>query len=179
MAIFKFEVFKSLGRERWGNTYLIASDTLVNADAYGIENVVPFEQQVHDQRVTFEESRTSTLTPNDGQFITTVLGGTGDATYGEYLPLYNTVRVDITRDGVGRSARKYYRTPVPEGEQDNGVLSTTFVNAFNTAINDLIATGAVPGTHLCLPDGDAWLAGSTRTAVQMRQLHRKRRRSGI
>src|SRR4029450_7030898 len=124
MAIFRVQVFKSLDSSdrEWSNTYLCEADTIDTVAAV-LPDVGDAEGQMHLDNVTVTRARVSDIEPDTDVFqIVTlgVLGTRGTAGDGDWLPLFNTVRVDIDVAGGGRPSRKYYRSPLLEGGQSRG-----------------------------------------------------------
>lgn len=171
MSLFVVDIEKSLNTEFWTNRYLVDVETLLAAKN-AADALYLAEQKFHYSVVNFTRHRVRDIDPQVDSFITTPLGGSGALTLPGtgYLPLYNTVRVDFPA-GNGRPSRKYYRCPVPEQEQVNGVLVTgTLVNALNLGLSDMLL---VP---LADPQATVIGLGIVQLPVQMRQLRRGSRR---
>lgn len=181
MALFRVQVFKQLdGSDReWSNTYLVDAADLASA-SLAAAPIPTHEQPLHGDNVTITRMRVSDTTEDTDVFDIIPLGLIGtafSAADSEWLPLYNTIRVDIGVAGGGRPSRKYYRSPVWEDAQVNGRLNASIKTLFDGTIADLISDVSTAGGTLVDPDGQEWTTPNTLLPVQMRQLHRKRKKT--
>jgi hypothetical protein len=180
MALFSAQVFKEGHGEKWSNRYIIEASGLAAAVAcHG--PIVEGELSVHKSTVTITAIRISDLNPATDQFVVVPYNSAGLVTAtADILPLFNTCRIDVEVEGFGRPSRKYYRLPLAEDEQDDGVLSsvtgTAVADMVTQMITDVDTAGGGDG-ELVDPDGQSWISATHFTKVQMRQLHRRRRRS--
>jgi hypothetical protein len=176
---FKVEIFKHFGTSRpWANTYLLDAADLLDAQGMA-ESIVTAETQLHYTVVQYDRLLVSSTTPLDSVFEVTPLATTGqrDSSGVQFLPLFNTVRVDFHAIGGGRPSRKYYRAPIGEFEQTDGLLETATLASWQSLIDSFLASLAGAGVAWVDPQSQVIDAGSVQRPVQMRQLHRKRRRS--
>jgi hypothetical protein len=175
----KVQVFKHLGTTKWSNTYLLAAPDMDTAVAATTDAIIPGEKAFHRDIVTFDSARVSTYAEGDDEFVTIPINDTGDvATSGaQYLPLFNCTRVDISTSTGGRPSRKYYRIPVMEGDQQDGVFVSGYQSAINGFVQDILDGISTAGCTWVDPDSQALDTPSCVGAVQMRQLHRRRRRT--
>lgn len=171
----RLEIHKKLGEEQWTNTYLIEAATMDDAEALG-QLAVTFERHIHRDIVLFEYFIVSTRAALDRVFrhVAINLYGLKTFTTNSYLPLYNTVRVDFSTQDSD-PCRKYYRCPVIEAEQTNGILEPAEVTAYNASINTYFF-GTILGDNLYSPKGHVVVSGSTSPNLQMRQLHRHKKK---
>jgi hypothetical protein len=181
MAIFRVQIFKQLtGSDReWSNTYLCEAPDLATVEAV-LPTVCDSEAQAFRDNVTVTRARASDTEPDTdvfAVFIANVIGSHGSSGDGAWLPLFNTVRVDINVDGGGRPSRKYYRPPILESEQQSGFLDPAVMAYFETVVGQLITDFSTGSCPLVDPDGQTLVTPSTFAKVQMRQLHRKRRKA--
>ena len=179
MPVFTVQLFKNLTAvpdREWTNVYHVFADTLSAASALSAP-IAEFEQSIHMNTVTISRARVSTLAPGDDAFNIIPLGLVGAATEAEYLPLYNTVRADIATAAGGRPDRKYYRLPLGENGQHNGVLEDAVREGVQSQLQDLIDTMNAESGVLVSADTGIWETAAVAAQVQMRQLHRKRRRT--
>lgn len=173
LPLWRIEIVKELNNEQWSNDYLTDDATL--DDAQDLSAILQtFERQIHMAVVRFTYIRVSSYVPGDRTFrhITTNLPGLRETS--DYMPLFNTMRVDF---GTADSdpGRKYYRTPVAEVWSVNGF----FVGEINTLLTADIATYLVATNaleHLVTPKGNRITSASLYPRVQMRQLHRRRKK---
>ena len=178
MALFIIQSFKThpLENRPWSNRYIVSAEDLQAARNAAI-SITAAEVLLHNQATVLTYARVSTLIPGDGSYVTVPTNAGGQRPNPtDNLPLWNTLRVDITVAGGGRPSRKYYRPPLGESDVNNYQIEPTIASLFTTTLNDLIGDLETNGTPLVDPDGQEWLNATTITRVQMRQLHRRRRR---
>lgn len=172
MGLYSVDIEKVLLGEYWTNRYIVEATTLTGAHAIGA-NIVEIEQTVHDDVVTFTKYRTSTTVEDDDAYFITPINQPGaENNAGDYLPLFNVVRVDFAAAGGGRPSRKYLRLPLFEPQQSNGALLPGVVTFLQTYYADLLA--ALEG--YVDVDGQELIAGSVSPFVGMRQLRRGSKR---
>lgn len=179
MALYIIQVFKQhpLEPRAWSNRYLVESATLAAAEI-AADEIVQAERAFHTEAVTFNYARVSTAAEGDDVYTTIPLGTLGIRTNpSDNLPLWNTVRVDIAVNGGGRPSRKFYRPPLGESDVNNYVVQAGIRSSIDAELNGLVASLTTAGTPLVDPDGQAWTTIAVQSRVQMRQLHRKRRRA--
>lgn len=177
MALYRIEIFKSIGEEKWENVYLVDAGSLEAAVAAGAI-IYPVEEDFHSTSVLFDYMRVSTVAEGDDIYTTVPLNTNGArGTAGDLLPLFNTLRADIQVAGGGRPSRKYYRGVIGESDQSAGIVAsgirTQVVTDLQSAIDDLSALG----TPLVDPDSQEWVTPTAALRVQMRQLRRGARRT--
>jgi hypothetical protein len=102
-------------------------------------------------------------------------GTNGDI--GSLLPLWNSVKVLFPTPGFGRPDLKYFKGCVGENTQTNGQLESGIIALFDTEVEAMIDDMTTNSTPLCDESGLAWGSASVQPAVQMRQMHRKRRKA--
>lgn len=173
VPLWRIEIVKQLGSEVWSNDYLTDDATL--DDAQDLSAVLQtFERNIHMELVQFPYMRVSSYVAGDRTFrhIDTNLGGL--QTNADYLPLFNTIRMNMST-ADSDPGRKYYRIPVPETQQTNGTLAGAYVSSLNGLINTyMVATDALQ--HLVTPKGNRITSAAMFPNVQMRQLHRRRKK---
>lgn len=169
---FRVQIDKSILSQHWSNDYLLTAADLLSA-SNDAQAIVAMERSIHGSVVNFNYVRTSTLTVGDRSFIHAPINLTGQIDYSgfEYLPLFNTVRVDLGTAGSD-PARKYYRIPVLEVNQVNGKLTTAIMASITAQVQNILPAGstAVP---LVTTKGNVVVNASVHPDVQMRQLYRR------
>lgn len=153
------------------NVYHVDAASIAAAQAIA-DAIVLIEKAIFANVHLFVKYRVQETNPVAHSGYLTPLSGVGSRTIsGDYLPLFNCVRVDLF-PATGRPSRKYLRLFVQESEQANGQLTSGFVTSVNTAYtNPLLAT-----TGLCDPQGQPFIRAVTNPLVAMRQLRRGSRR---
>lgn len=95
---------------------------------------------------------------------------------GTLLPPFNRARVEFETLGSGRPDIKYIGGFVGEDNSDADGLSSGAIVELVSAFTDMIADMATAGSTMQSDSGDDWVSCSVQQAIQMRQLHRRRRR---
>ena len=171
MSLHQVDVEKLLETEYWTNRYFIDVPNVSAGIPVG-QAIVDFERRFHSEGVLFTKIRVSDAIPNNDNFVILTLNVAGlDGPSGDYLPLFNCVRMDLA-PAIGRASRKFYRAPIREGEQVGGFLTEARLNALNA----LIPTYLYPITELCDPDLQPFSQVAFVRTVAMRQLRRGSRR---
>lgn len=178
MAVYKVQVDKTFSGDRWSNTYHVNGSSLVGArDA--ADAIVLHERAIHPTFVQFTRLLVSTITEGDRQFAALPLSVAGTRTFTtDRLPVFNTLRADLSVGGVGDTARKYYRC-LCEGDSSGGAIVSDLVTLATSEINELIDEMASGGFPLCKISGDLLTDVTIFALVQERQLHRRRRKKTI
>lgn len=169
---YRIQIVKSIGAQQWSNDYLVVATDLITAEGYGV-TLMAMERGLHGNIVNFDYIRTSTTLKGDRSFNHNPINllGQQDFGAGEYLPLFNTVRVDFGT-GSADPARKYYRCPILESWQANGVLTPGTVAMLTTQAQTILPGGSNP-IPLVTTKGNLVVNASVHAQVQMRQLTRR------
>lgn len=179
MADFKVQTKKRTltSDHEWSNDWYVSAANLGQAAATA--NLIhDFEVAVHLDLVFFTHDVVSPWPVSGGGFTTITRNDQGARSLGssDYLTLFNTVRVDLGA-GVGRPSPKYLRLPIIETETTAGALSSTLIALVESALDDLFDAVDALGTELEQSSLASIIEHSTYGFVQMRQLHRKRKRT--
>jgi len=174
----RIEIRKHAFGHSWANDYLVECPTL--DDAESVANIlIAFEQNIHYTVVMFDSARISTTTKFDRVFRHVVINETGtpDAAGQQFLPLFNTLRLDMTTLDSD-PCRKYYRIPIPESEQTDGNFAPGWISALDPQFPPVLA--ALPdGSSIVSNKGNIVINGSFHPLVQMRQLHRHKKKKVV
>ena len=170
----RLEIRKTWSGHNWSNDYLIEAPDM--ADAEGITlAILAFERAIHLDVVTFVYWRISTVIRFDRVFRHQAINLPGllSASGSDLLPLFNTIRLDmVTVDSD--PCRKYFRIPVTEAQQVNGVVVAGVQATFNSLFATCVA--AWPSTSRVVSGrGNNVIGGVIYPNVQMRQLRRHKR----
>lgn len=106
-----------------------------------------------------------------------VPGTNGDT--GSLLPLWNSCKVLFPSADFGRPDLKYLKGVVGENVQTAGVLETGFITLVGSTINDMLTAMITNLTPLGSEGGGDYSSASVQTEVQMRQMHRKRKKKVV
>ncbi len=175
MALYKCQIFMTKTGDRfWTNVYHFNVTTIDAAAAFANVTIASGHASMLSEQ--FSVVKTLISDPASDEFITTPLNipGTWDAV--DTLPLYNTVKVNVSVEGHGRNDYKFYRGSVFESNQNDGVLTPTWVTAMSDIVQSFIDDGATAGCDMVDSQGNNWILAAAQPAVQMRQLHRKRKK---
>lgn len=177
MPLFKVEIFKQYQNENWANVYhLRAAD--IDEAASGVPILVAAERAIHLNTTEFVSARVADIAEGTDVFYSIPLGGFGSVGPGEAaLPLWNTIRVDFAVTGGGRPSRKFYRGRLDETASSYLTVVTAVANQIDTELTDMITDLAANGTPYVDVDDQLVNNAVVYPRVQMRQLHRKRRRA--
>lgn len=168
----RIEIFKTLGVETWANTYLTDDNTIDDAQDLA-QSLITWEQHIHMAVINFDYALVSSY--GAGRvFRHYVINEPGLYDNLAYIPLFNTVRIDMGTDDAD-PARKYYRCPVAEANQNEGLLESTYISALNSLITTYLVTPGVLG-HLVTTKGNTVVNAVVHPQVQMRQQHRRRKK---
>ncbi len=165
------DVQKRLGTEYWTNVYHCARPDQAAAKAFA-DGVVAFERIIHQSIVQFISYRVAAY-PGPSEGTIQPIGSFGTAGSTTYLPLFNVLRVDFPVD-LGRPSRKFYRLPLGENAQIDGVIEPTLVDAYQIHVNNYFSGPASVG--MVDVDGQLITQGRVMPPVGMRQLRRGSRR---
>jgi len=177
MATFKIDVQKTDGLFFWSNRYFVDSPDLGLAHSTAVEVIAEVESHIHNDRVTIDKVRTSTITPGDNIFLSTVLNLACDfADDAIPLPLFNVVRVDLTV-GLGRPGRKFYRLNWGANRVVAGFKwDATSISSVTAAIDTMRVNADGAGTPIIDEGGELWTDATGFQPIGMRQLRRGSRR---
>lgn len=172
-ATHRVQIVKRFNLDEWSNDWLVEATDMDDAVATG-NALVTLERHFHGNNITLEYMRVSQNNPLTRVFrhVPINLAGLVDMSGSEWLPLFNTMRVDM-QTADSDPGRKYFRVPIPEGWQTNGQLSATQVTAMNGVLTTYLF-GSVAGDNIYTPKGHLVIAATVYPYVQMRQLHRRR-----
>lgn len=169
----RIQIVKTRGANQWSNDYLTDDVTIEDAQDLA-QLLITFERHIHDVFVGFDYVRISTYAPSDRIFRHLPINQIGIPSAGDTLPLFNTVRMDMSTS-QSDPARKYYRCPIAEDNQANGFLVGAYITFLNTQITTYLTTpGVLP--HIVTSAGHNCEVATIHNQVQMRQLHRHKRK---
>ena len=177
MAVTRIQVFyNKSGTEKWSNVYHAdGADLSVVAAAFDEALKLPLRGLAHIT-VLLEKVLFSSLT--DDTFLEVPINSAGvNGDTDDLMPLFNCAKVLFTTDGFGRPDYKYLKGTLTDDANESGFIASSviaaIVGAFDTAISDM----SINSAPLCSENGDLWTATSVQSKIQMRQMHRRRRRT--
>lgn len=177
MATFRTQVFYILGTTgKWTNVYhTSAADILTAANAWATV-AEPYLVTMLDENAVIAKYLTSD--PGSDDFIIDPRNTPGESTGGSnLLPLFNSVKVYLDPAGFGRPDYKFVKGFLSTDLISAGVILSGAVGVVQDAFDGMIADMATAGAPLCADDGALYSVASVQTRVQMRQEHRKRKKT--
>jgi hypothetical protein len=176
VPIFRTQVHYTKGTNgKWSNVWhcdAVDLPTVVEAwNTAGVPDLLPVLANsciLHSLLVSDEAS---------SDFLTSLVDAAGTSTAaGDLLPLFNACRVFFTDGSLGRQDNKFFKGFVTENIQADGELLSGTVTAVNGLLATLITDMAAAGATLVSSSGDPYTLAVTQVEVQMRQMHRKRKK---
>jgi hypothetical protein len=176
MAVFRSQVFFSCDTVRkWSNVYHVSATTLAIAAA-SWATALPSLLDMLADACQLDRILVSSLT--DGSFIQTVYNQAGTSVSGgTLLPLFNSAKVVIQPNNAGRPDVKFIKGWLTEDRHSAFNILAPSRTFLDTAMTNMISDMSTNTTPLVSENGDLWVSPSVQEAVQMRQMHRRRRRS--
>jgi hypothetical protein len=157
-----------LNGEYWTNIYHVnAAD--VAAAVPLMDAIVAAEASVLYASCIITKGRVDDMVENTDVYFTKVYntpGGVSTTNAGEFMPLFNVVRVDFGSTAGGRPSRKYYRGCLGETDTGGVTLTSGLLSRFATFVVTMIGTG------YCDSSGADINSGATWPQPAMRQLRR-------
>jgi len=153
--------------------HVSAADLLTARDAF-VGNAVPELLDILNTACTLIGLLVSALDSDQFSELTLNEGG-ADSSGGTLLPLFNSVKVIIQPTNLGRPDIKFIKGYLTEDTHSTGIVSSGAQTTIETAFVNMITAMDTNTTPLVSEDGSEWVVGITQAAVQMRQLHRRRR----
>jgi len=162
------------GDRFWTNVFYVNALTLAEAASWANIGIATAIQSQLNSAFTIVKTVVDHLA--DDTFVTTPLALVCGSVNAGYLPLFNTVKVDISVAGFGRNDGKFFRGWLVEAIVTDGQIDAGARSSFEDTINGLIADSTAAGVDLVDNQGNLWQVASVRSAIQMRQLHRRRKK---
>lgn len=178
MAVFRIQVFYQQGTgQKWTNVYHVDAADLFTAAAAASGTLAPaLVPLLHTSCQIVKVLTSDPSTP--GSFIEDVLGLVGSGGSGaDLLPLFNSVRVLFPILSGGRPDYKFLKGYLTETLQANGLVDPGALSGIESVFGSIIADMSTAGAILIDNAGTNWSTVTAQQEVQMRQMHRRRRRS--
>ena len=93
------------------------------------------------------------------------------------MPLFNSAKAFFADGSNGRPDYKYLKGFITESIQTNGVITSGALGVIVSQLGTLIADMDTAGAPLVSADNDPYLTVTAQPDVQMRQMHRKRKKT--
>ena len=177
MTIFRVQVFyqRSL-REKWSNVWHNNAADMSTLQTRFSSIAVPDLLSILHPDCTLVRYLISDLAGDT--FLTTEIGDAGtSADSGDMLPLFNSVKVLFNDGSFGRPDLKYFKGVLTESLQTDGELTPAFRTAMDVSVTTLLSDMDAGNCPFVSITGDEYATASVQSEVQMRQMHRRRRRT--
>jgi len=177
MPVFRVQVNYAFGASgKWSNVWhCSASDLSTVAVAFQSVGVPDLLDILHNECQLVSLLISS---ETDDTFITVPINASGTSSVtDELLPLFNSVKAFLLDDSLGRPDYKFIKGYLTELLQVNGNIEPAADTAIVTALGALIADMDGEGAPMVSADNDPYSSVSVQPAVQMRQMHRRRKKT--
>jgi len=177
MTVFRIQVNYTRGTlGKWSNVWHVNAPDLITAanamESAGIPNLLPL---LHNSAQIASFLVSSEI---DDTFITRPVNAAGtSAQTDQILPLFNSVKAFLIDDSNGRPDYKYLKGYLTELLQADGLVAAGVVTAVTTNLGNMADEMNTANSPLVSADNDQYISISVAPAVQMRQMHRKRRKA--
>lgn len=174
MALWRGDIWKRITADPtskgWRNRYVVSAAD-VNGALDVCNQIALLEQTVHGNNITIYEYVVASI-PHGGGYGKQSVALVGDVVVGlPALPLFCTIRVDISPTVGTRPERKFLRVGLGDDYTTGANWNATVVS--DTATNYSTPLAALPG--YVTPTGGTHAGSATFDAIQMRQVNWHRR----
>lgn len=178
MPVSRAQIFYELpGGEKWSNVYHTDGDGLL-ADKFAWTSAgIPILAGLLHASCLITRVLVSDPDPDVPDFTESVVNVAGTSAFTDSrLPLFNCVKAFFQPDNLGKPDYKFYKGWLTEALNDSGQITSADADDFSTALSQLISDMDDAGAILCSENGDHWVSNSVQPSIQMRQMHRKRKK---
>jgi hypothetical protein len=115
--------------------------------------------------------------PLSTDFVEAIYNNNGASGFDDsILPLFNCVKVFFQPTGFGRPDYKFVKGFLTEANSTSTEVDPAQAAHVDSVFTALLAAMVTAGASLIAEDGALWTSPSVQSAIQMRQLHRKRKK---
>jgi hypothetical protein len=178
MAVFRIQVNYRRGLTgKWSNVWHVNAADLGTAETAFRDEMAPDLLPALNNGATLVSGLISA--EGSSAFRTVPINAVGSSTFtGDSMPLFNSMKVFFSDGSDGRPDYKYIKGLLTEAlAQTEGVIGDADAAAFETLFDGLISDMDAAGAPLVSIDNDPYLSSSVQRAIQMRQMHRKRKKT--
>jgi hypothetical protein len=176
MPVYRTQVFYARAvNEKWTNVYHIDAASLTDA-ATAVDTAMT-ANLLAILNTTCQLVKYLVSDPTSAAFIETpknLAGTNGDG--GTLLPLFNSVKARYPTDALGRPDYKFYKGYITEDSHVAGELTSGSITTLEGALSNMLADMVLASATFVSHEGDLWSDPIVQPAVQMRQMHRKRKK---
>lgn len=178
MALFSLQVRFQYGDRFWTNKWELSAADIGTVIGL-VSDFEAFHTAILLTNYVLKDMRISPI-PSTGAFETIVLnsnGAKGDSGQ-QILSLFNTVALDLVGTFFGRHGLKYLRGTLTNADLENdGTIKDSTATAILSDFTTLLGAVSSAGAAIVTGGGHIVSSADIPPAVQMRQLHRKRRKT--
>lgn len=177
MATFRVQFFYERGsNEKWSNVWHVDATSLSVARlAAGNVMLAPLLSLL-DSTCKITKLLVSDLA--SPAFVEVAVNSNGTSSSGgTLLPLFNSVKAFFQTAASGRPDYKFLKGLLTEDQHAGGFLATGVGTSIDTILTNMLTAMTTNGTNLVSENGDLWSSPSVQDFVQMRQMHRRRKKA--
>jgi len=178
MPVSRAQIFyEVVGIGKWSNVYHTDGDGLV-ADKFAWTSAgIPILAGLLHSSARITRVLVSDPDPDVPDFTESVVNVAGTSAFTDSrLPLFNCVKAFFQTGGLGKPDYKFYKGWLTEALNDSGQITESDRADFETELASLISAMDDAGAILCSENGEHWITNSVQPEIQMRQMHRKKKR---
>jgi hypothetical protein len=163
---------------KWSNVWHVnAPDIISAADGFLLNGVPQLLLLLHPS-CSIDSLLTSD--PASDAFVVTPVSQAGlAANTDSLLPLFNCIKVVIPVGGFGRPDLKYMKGYLTESVTEDQLIDSDVAGGITTILETMINDMLTGETPLCDADGTEYTVVTTQIPIQMRQMHRKRKKKVV
>jgi hypothetical protein len=176
MTILRVQVNYARGlTEKWSNVWHADADSITDVvGAFGIA-MKDHLLALLNENCSIVSVLISDIAGPDFTIVSVDEPGT-DTSGGTLMPLFNCVKA-LFPVGLGRPDIKYLKGILTEDYHNNGSIGSTLATLVDNELTTMFTDVAAEGVTLVSDDAFPYANVSVQDAVQMRQMHRKRKKS--
>jgi len=177
MAITRLQVFYSGPQlQKWSNVYHVDAPSLADAAVAFTDNMQePLRVLLHVSCSLVKALFSSTT---DDTFLEVPInagGASGDTD--QMMPLFNSIKTLFVTEGLGRADYKFLKGILTDDANEGGFVASSVKTAVLAAFTSIVSEMSINSAPLISESGDLWTGASVQDAIQMRQMHRRRKRT--
>jgi len=176
VATTRLQVFYQEGEgEKWSNVYHLDVTTLTDAITAFTTDMQAALLSILHSSCRIVKVLASSLT--DDTFVEASIEEAGTSAFTDSrLPFFNSVRVLAATTGLGAPDSKFIKGWLTEGNSSSGSIDSIALADLVTALVDMRSDLTGNDTPLVSESGDLWGTITAKPIIQMRQMHRKRKK---
>jgi len=176
VATTRLQVFYQRGEgAKWSNVYHLDVTTITDAITAFQDFMKPVLLGLLHSTCRITKVLSSSLVDDTFQEQSIEEAGTSAFT-DSALPFFNCVKLIINTTALGRPDIKFMKGWITEGNSSSGEIDGSALSDFLDGFNGMIEVMTDESVPLVSDDGALWGVASAPPLIQMRQMHRKRKK---